>query len=48
MVFSLYMDHVDLFIAEHLQQAPAQMQNGTQFLGHLLPLLLFADDIVLL
>ena len=48
MVFSLYMDRVDKFITEHLQQAPMQVRNGTWFLGCLLPLLLFADDIALL
>ena len=48
MVFSLYMDRVDKFIDEHLQQAPVQVYNRTWFLGHSLPLLLFADDIVLL
>ena len=42
------MDCVDKFIAEHLQHTPAQVQIGTRFLGHLLPLLLFADNIVLL
>ena len=48
MVFSLYMDRVDKFIAEDLQQAPAQVRNRTWFLCCLLPLLLLANDIVLL
>ena len=42
------MDHVDKFITEYLQQAPVQVRNGTRFFGCSSPLLLFADDIVLL
>lgn len=47
-VFSLYMDRLEAFLAAELSTCSARERAKVRFLGMMLPLMLFADDIVLL
>ena len=48
LVFSLYMDRLEAFVMEALASWPAADREDVWVIGVLVPLLLFADDLVLL
>ena len=48
LVFSLFMDHLEAFILQDLECGTAAEHESVRLAGLLLPLLLFADDFVLL
>ena len=48
LIFSMFMDHLEAFILQDLECRTAAERESVRVAGLLLPLLLFADDLVLL
>ena len=47
-VFAIYIDQLEQFIDERLRDSTATTRTKYRYLGRMLPMLLFADDIVLM